>query len=87
MSAPCCQLPNLGAPWDFSSCCLTAADTHVGEMLDVYMRRLVKERDWGGIDHAVSEAFVNNCPILVADKDENRTHFTSSTMFLLEKIS
>jgi len=60
---------------------------YVGEMLDVYVKSLPKEGNWGATDLAVSEAFMNTCLILVAGKEENRTHFTSSTMLLLGKIS
>lgn len=51
------------------------------------MKSLLKRRGKGGIDLAVSEAFVNKCLILVAGKDKNGTHFTSSTLFLLGKIA
>lgn len=60
---------------------------HLGERLGVCVKSLLKERDWRGIDLAVSEAFVNKCLTLVAGKDENQTCFTSSTMLLLGKIS
>lgn len=56
-------------------------------MLDVYIKSLLKDRDCVGIGYAVSGVFVNKCLTLSAGKDENQMHFTSSTTFLLEKVS
>lgn len=51
------------------------------------MKSLLKDRDCVGIACAVSEVFVNKCLTLADGKDETQIHFTSSTTFLLEKVS
>lgn len=72
--------------WDFHPCCPTATDTYAGEMLDVYMKSLLKERDWSGTDHAVSEAFVNKCLILVARHTSQAAQCSFQKRFLKSSL-
>lgn len=55
-------------------------------MLDVYMESLLKERDWSGIDHAVSEAFVNKCLILVAEHTSQAAQSSFKKRFLKSSL-